>query len=193
MCRCSRFSERDPYTKLAQTISINIIDFDLFEFEKYHSTFWLTEEYERIRLTDIVRVDFLELQKARNITGQSDDMKQLWMDFLNAESEEELLMLAQKNEVFQRPMTEVVRLSSDASVREQHFKRQMAIMDRIAEIEYGTEQGLKRGREEGRVEGREEGRREGLLQAARKLKAIGTSPAVIAEATGITLEEIEKL
>ncbi len=195
-----QLGESDPYTKLVQTISINIIDYDLFDYEKFHSTFWLTEEVEGVKLTDVIRIDFLELQKARNTTG-SDDMKQLWMDFLNAKSEEELRMLAQKSEVFIKPAAEVVRLSGDISVRELHFKRQMAIMDRMAEMEYATEKGINQGIKEGLekgiaqgiAQGKAEGKAEGLRQAARSMKAMGISISAIAEATGLTPDEIEKL
>jgi len=44
-----------------------------------------------------------------------------------------------------------------------------------------------------REEGREEGRKEAFVEIARALKAKGLEPAFIAETTGLTTEEIEKL
>ena len=55
--------------------------------------------------------------------------------------------------------------------------------------EFEYEETLKEYRQEGLEEGLEQGRR----QSAAKLKLLGVSPDIIAEATGIPLEEIEDL
>ncbi len=52
---------------------------------------------------------------------------------------------------------------------------------------------LERGREEGREEGREKGREEARLESARKCKQLGVAAEIIAEATGLSIEEICKL
>ena len=46
---------------------------------------------------------------------------------------------------------------------------------------------------EGRMEGREEGRMEERLSNARNLKKMGVSPEIIAQATGLSVEEVAKL
>ena len=48
-------------------------------------------------------------------------------------------------------------------------------------------------RDKGREEGREEGRAENNLAVAKKLKELDTPWDVIAQATGLTLEQIEAL
>ena len=60
----------------------------------------------------------------------------------------------------------------------------------------GRAEGLEQGREEGRAEGLEQGRMEERLSTARNLKKLGIAgiaPDTIAQATGLSLEEIEKL
>ena len=52
---------------------------------------------------------------------------------------------------------------------------------------------LKKGREEGRKEGREEGREEERMRNARNLKELGVSSEIIAQATGLSEEEIKAL
>lgn len=49
------------------------------------------------------------------------------------------------------------------------------------------------GQMEGRMEGREEGRMEERLSNARNLKKMGVSPEIIAQATGLSVEEVAKL
>ena len=57
----------------------------------------------------------------------------------------------------------------------------------------GLEEGRAEGRAEGRVEGRAEGQQEERMKNARNFKKLGVSPDVIAQATGLSLEEIAKL
>ena len=69
----------------------------------------------------------------------------------------------------------------------------------------GREEGRMEGREEGRMEGREEGIQEGIkrgikkgqtetmLANARKMKSYGLAWDMIAEITGLTIEEVKDL
>ncbi|MEG0957878.1 MAG: hypothetical protein RSD43_07290 [Anaerovoracaceae bacterium] len=59
--------------------------------------------------------------------------------------------------------------------------------------EEGREAGLKEGREEGRKDGIEEGREEEKLSIARNLLIAQADINIIAKATGLSVEEIEKL
>ena len=60
-------------------------------------------------------------------------------------------------------------------------------------LEEGFEEGREEGRKEGRAEGRAEGLSEGRRQSAAALKKLGVSPGIIAEATGMSPEEIEDM
>ena len=57
----------------------------------------------------------------------------------------------------------------------------------------GKEEGLKEGREEGHKEGKEEGLKEGQSKIAMNLIRIGASCEIIAQATGLSEEEVSKL
>lgn len=68
-------------------------------------------------------------------------------------------------------------------------------------LEEGREEGRVEGREEGRVEGRVEGREEGIMvgrqeekiATARNLKSLNIPIAVIVQATGLSIDEIDRL
>ena len=60
-------------------------------------------------------------------------------------------------------------------------------------MEIGIEQGLEQGREEGKLEGIKQGKMEGRLETARRLKSEGINAQIIAKATLLSIEEIEKL
>lgn len=60
-------------------------------------------------------------------------------------------------------------------------------------IDRNYEQGLEQGLEKGRAEGETAGQAAATLKLARNFKNAGISAEVIAENTGLSLEEIEKL
>lgn len=56
----------DEYEKLKQTICINIINFELFKCEDYHSHFKVMESERHEVLTDKFAIHFFELKKLGN-------------------------------------------------------------------------------------------------------------------------------
>ena len=60
-------------------------------------------------------------------------------------------------------------------------------------LEKGRKQGMKKGLKRGRAEGLAEGSHAAKLETAANLKRMGMSFAQISEATGLSLEEIQKL
>ena len=69
--------------------------------------------------------------------------------------------------------------------------------DTYNQIEYahetGREEGRKEGKEEGIKEGREEGLKEGRSKIAINLIRLGASCEIIAQATGLSEEEVSRL
>ncbi len=69
--------------------------------------------------------------------------------------------------------------------------------DTYNQIEYahetGREEGRKEGKEEGIKEGREEGLKEGQSKIAINLIRLGASCEIIAQATGLSEEEVSRL
>ncbi|MEM7495424.1 MAG: transposase, partial [Myxococcota bacterium] len=72
---------------------------------------------------------------------------------------------------------------------ELYRKADMARRDRASQLETSYDKGHKKGR----VEGREEGRRERDRQIARNLLKSGMDSAAVADATGLSLSDIEQL
>ena len=59
--------------------------------------------------------------------------------------------------------------------------------------EKGHEKGMAEGRAKGMAEGRAEGRAEGIMDTAKRMKAHGMEPTVIAVMTGLSIEDINVL
>jgi predicted transposase/invertase (TIGR01784 family) len=60
-------------------------------------------------------------------------------------------------------------------------------------LEYAKKEGREQGKLEGRKEGREEGKLEERIEIARRFKQKGIDIDIIAETTGLSREELEKL
>lgn len=74
-----------------------------------------------------------------------------------------------------------------------YVRRMMADWDRKGQLATAKMQGHEEGRAEGRAEGCAEGREQERLKMARAMKAHGMDASVIADITGLTLEQIEEL
>ena len=61
------------------------------------------------------------------------------------------------------------------------------------EIAWGIKKGIEKGIQEGFEKGMEKGMEKGRAESARNLKALGVAHDIIAQATGLSLEEVERL
>ena len=77
------------------------------------------------------------------------------------------------------------RFSADPTMREQARERERFLIDLHLNRVYAMEEGLEKGRAEGRAQG--------TIETARNFKRLGVAPATIAEATGLSMSEIERL
>lgn len=97
-----------------------------------------------------------------------------------------------RNEVFaqleQRAAT--ARLSKEDRV--EYEAELKTFRDYYCEVDFAKEKGFAEGRAEGREQGRAEGRAEGVYAVAKNLKQMGMTIEQISQATGLTIEEIEK-
>ncbi|MCM1315472.1 MAG: Rpn family recombination-promoting nuclease/putative transposase [Prevotella sp.] len=145
--------KNEDYINLKNVIAINVIDFNLFDCKEYHSTFKIFEEHRQELLTDKLRIDFLELKKAKKERGIMTDKKQMWMDFLNsnAEDDETLDSLATKSPVMEKAVAVLRQMSADEKELYEIEQREKAVRDEIAARSYEREQGLKQGEILGKV------------------------------------------
>ena len=166
----SDFKSGDPYRKLKKTITINLIDFNMFSSDKnYH-----TEIVPVIKGTDTVFSDkmsihFFELRKVGRELNAG-DRKKIWLQFINADKEEEFKMLENSNIPEISKAVRVIRdMSADTRMREAARQREKELHDHASWMEdgimMGREQGLAEGMAKGRAEGMAEGKAEGKKEA----------------------------
>lgn len=144
----------ENYGELKQCITINIINFNMFECSEYHSSFSLREDTRHEKLTDKCAIHYFELKKINKKPNPS-DKKELWMQLINAESEEELDMLNNTNVAAIKDAVVVIKeMSADEKIQEQARRREMMLHDKATALWFSREQGKKEGLEEGEKIGR---------------------------------------
>lgn len=150
------------YSELKKGIVLNIVDFNIFpETEDYHSKFVPLEETRHELLSDRMEIHFCELPKVGMDEGTKEPRK-AWMQFINAESEEDLDMLRQTEIPEIKKGIRVVKdLSADKLARERVRAREDAVREYNNAIHFA--------RTEGKAEGAASERREII----NKMKAAG--------------------
>ena len=153
----------EDYLELRKTISINILNFKLFDCDEAYSRFSLLEETRHELLTDKCSILFFELTKVNNKVDRN-DRKKLWLQLINAETEEELDMLENTGvPEIQKAVVILHEMSADEEMREMVRLREKAIRDERSAMNFARREG----KEEGRVEGRAE-EREAIIAQIRK-------------------------
>lgn len=152
------------YSELKRAISILIVDKNVIPHdEAYHHKFQLYDAQHQVKLTDLIEIHTLELQK---LPLESDlSTKYQWMKFLKSENEDELRSIARGDIHMEDALYELEKLKKDSQAMDDYIRRHMAIQEDKARFDTATkmgfEEGLRSGRQQGLDEGRQEGRQEG--------------------------------
>ena len=159
----------EEYGSLKRTVCINLIDFNLFDCEDYHSHFRVMENSRHEILTDKLAIHFFELKKGRNYRKNNpmDD----WIDLINAETEGDLMEVQNNTAIPEVNKTIVIlrNLSGDEKVRQEAYYREKRLHDEATALGHARREGLAEGLSKGRAEGRAEGIAKGRLEAKREL------------------------
>ena len=161
------------YNKLNKTITINILNYNLTELEKYHSTYNFFEVEEKYRLTDLFEIHLIELKRFRD--SECNKRLDVWAKFLIDPNSEEMEVIAMENEMIQKAKKELDYLSSDYETVRLAELREKAIMD------YNT--GIEGAREEGEF-------KKAIEIATNLLDVLDDD--MIAIKTGLSIEEVRK-
>ena len=149
-------SKGEPYRNLNQAISLNILNFNMFECPEYHSSFSVRENTRNELFSDKLALHFFELKKVGGSLN-ADDRKRLWLQLIKADSDEELRELEKvKIPIIQKSVETVYNLNSDTRVQElariQEEADEMYVSGMYNAEQRGIQQGMKQGREQERTE-----------------------------------------
>jgi predicted transposase/invertase (TIGR01784 family) len=191
-----QIGEGNDYDVIKPVISIIITDFDLIESSgSYYHRFRFYDAKNNVEFSNVQEINTLELTKLPKTSDETDLFD--WMKLIGAKSEEEYDMLAEKKPIFKKVVAVVKKFSADEEARLEYEKHEMWRMDYAATMRNATRKGMEKGLAEGLEKGMEKGVEKGesknKIETARKMKSKGYSFTEIADITGLTEEEIEKI
>ena len=194
----------EDYKILQKAIVILITDFKIENLEEldYHSRWKIMEDKQgkKIILTQKLEIDIIELPKIIGKEKEQDNLLD-WLYFLENPKSERVTEKMKENENLKEAVKKLDNLSEDEKMQRIADLRQKAIMDEKAIYEKGLEVGIEKGMKEGIQRGIEKGIEKGIMEGsqkekieiAKKMLELKIDKKTIAEATGLTEQEIEKI
>lgn len=207
----------ENYKQVKKTISINILNYEIFKDGPFHEVGRLKRDFQNEILTDKIEFHFIQIPKFLKEKRKTETKLDQWMQFVCQINKGEIELAMEKNEEIKKANAEYEYLTGDEAERRLAFLRDKAIRDernmiectREEAIRQGLEEGRKKGQEEGREkgiregmregmkegkkEGRKEGRKEEKVKIARQLLQMEMPIEQIIKVTELSKEEIEKL
>ena len=178
----------EDYKILQKAIVILITDFKLENLEEldYHSRWKIMEDKQgkKIILTQKLEIDIIELPKIIGKEKEQDNLLD-WLYFLENPKSERVTEKMKENENLKEAVKKLDNLSEDERMQRIADLRQKAIMDEKAIYEKGLEVGIEKGIMEGSQKEK--------IEIAKKMLELKIDKETIAEATGLTEQEIEKI
>ena len=168
----------DTYNKAKRVVIIAIIDFETDETKelKRMETIWNVREKENPEkvLTDVFEIRIINLKRVREAYQKDkNNKKNQWVMFLEDPNSKEVKEIMEKNEDVKKAVITVREMSADEEMERLAELREKAIKDEKALYNTGI--------------------REGKREIALKLLSKNMKTEEVAELTGMTKEEIEKL
>jgi predicted transposase/invertase (TIGR01784 family) len=171
----------DDYIHLGKVITVNILDFEYLELDRFHTRFHLWEDENKdYLLTDVMEIHFIELPKFERLAPKDflGNPLHRWLKFLDQKtSEEELKELSKMDHVIKDATEKLEYLSSDPETVALYRAREDALHERANMISSAE------------AKGREEGR----LAMAKNLLAMGMDAQTVAKAAELPVAKILEL
>lgn len=192
-----QLKEGDSYVEVKKVAVINILNFNYYERNSYHSVgrmkFENSKENEKVDMgyileeqyvTDDLEMHFIELPKFRKKNPDISSKLDQWLWLICGE-EEKIKMAKNENEKIKEAKSELEKLEMSAEDRELYELRLKAIRDEINIRESGYTDGMK--------DGEEKGKKQKSIEIAKNMLKKQIPLELIEELTGISQSEIEKI
>ena len=182
------------YKKIDKIIMINILGYNLLDFDEYISeTVIVLDKHRDYEILKGIKWYFIELPKFRKKNPNPNDKMDQWICFIDDSNKEAIKMAENKNKVLKKARKELEYLTGNDAVRRMAELREKWEMDEALVKKYAEEQGRKIGEKIGKKIGEKKGEKKKQIEIAKNLLKIGMEISRIVEVTGLDKEEIEKI
>ncbi len=119
------------YKNITKVIMINILGYNIFEYEEYVSkTVTVLDKHREYEVMDDIIYYFIELKKFRKQQANMDDKLNQWLAVIDDTDKGRIKMAETKNKILQRARTEINYIAGDVSQRRIIELREKWEMDR---------------------------------------------------------------
>ncbi|MBN2342118.1 MAG: PD-(D/E)XK nuclease family transposase [Deltaproteobacteria bacterium] len=189
----SQIGEGDDYKELCPVISINVLDFLLFEIPQIHSCFLIKEKAPEERvLTDHLMMHFIDLTTFRSMnTIKTESTLEAWLTWFcfDGENMKGLETILERNPAVSEANKLYTQFTADSALMEKYEARQKYLRDVSAIKNVSHDEGYAQGKADGITVGMEAEKH----AVARTMKSNGEPTKKILQYTGLSKEEIERL
>ena len=181
----SALKKGDEYYELRPVISINLIDDILFDKndKRMHTCYLLKEKNSNQILTDHIQLHYVEIPKFDKNADMAESppvaKKELknWILFLKSNKEEDMSQLLKEDTIFEKALKKYNYFTDNEDLLNEYDKREAYLV-----YQHSLMRDFK-----------EEGEKNKAISIAKTLKQMNMDNASISKATGLSLEEVEKL
>ena len=182
------------YNDIKNVIMINILNYELTEFEEYVSeTVVVLDKHREYEIIKGLKWYFIELPKFRKAHPNMDETLNQWLAFIDDNDRGKIKMAEKKNKTLEKARKEMTYLTGDEEIRRLAELREKWEMDWNSSMDYSKREGIREGIKEGKKEGIKEGAKEKNLENAKKMREEKIPIETIMKITKLTQEEIENL
>lgn len=175
----------EEYPVLKPVIGVNLLNFKLDQLEtlpSWHNYCCLCVPHTDVIVTRHLEMHFLELPKLKISDIRNIKKSEVWGAYFSGRySDEELEVLSMSNPLIKEALDYEAYFNSDEKLRQEYIAREEAILDEKLRAGYNRAAGIK------------EGEDKKAIQIATNLLKAGISNQIIAQSTGLSLEDIAKL
>jgi len=174
------------YTKLPKCITINLIGKGFNKNKRLHNKYLVLEQDTKEPLVSKLEIHILNLEKAKlskECQFKDNKAKRLlnWLKFIETDNPEVREVLAENSEIMKKANTAISVMEMSPKDKWLYDSRMKYEHDRASCISEGYRQGIDKGAYQAK------------LETAKNLLEMGFSTDSIIKATGLNLNEIEKL
>lgn len=204
-----QLGEGEPYTNCKRVIVIDILNFNYYKRDCYHSVarmiFENPEENEKVDMgykdkdmyaTKYLEMHVIELPKFKKKNPEIHTKLEQWL-WLFIGGEEEVKKASKVNKEIERINKKLASMSLSREERNNYEFRLKAIRDEISAIDYATKKGLQQGIEQGIEQGVKKGKEEGIniakIEMTKEMLKSDMTIEQIQKITKLTKEEIERI
>jgi predicted transposase/invertase (TIGR01784 family) len=185
----------EQYHLLNPVIALTIVNFEMFEYEKYKSNYILLEKEEFTKYSGDVELIFIELPKFNKSLEECKDVEDKWLYFIK--NSEDLSVIPENCENEIKDAYEIANTANfSLDELELQRKRKEFIYIQRNSIEKAKREGLKEGLEQGLEQGHKRGLKDGKkqekIEIAKNLLDV-LDIETISLKTGLSIEEIENI